>query len=183
MYNKLNIIRSMIVIILLYSVNAFIFELCCINSKSMVPTLFSGGLAVVKKLSYGFIKKRGTIIVVRYPFKASSYIKRILGLPGDKVIYNKHIKKIFINYKGIINSYIQKLKDQKSYIYSSLSIHNRLNIHIKKDICNINVWHLPSLNYFVIGDYLIRSYDSRFWGAFPGKLLIGKAIAIWEDFF
>ncbi|PHN16365.1 signal peptidase I [Candidatus Tremblaya phenacola] len=181
--DKLNIIKPIIVIMLLYSVDAFIVGLYCIKAMSMVPTLFSGDLAIVKKVSYGFINKRGSIIVVRYPFKASNYIKRLLGLPGDIVTYNKHIKKISINYIGIIN-YIQKLKDQKKNIlYSSLNIHSRKGILINKPKSNICCWCLPRFRYFVIGDYIVKSYDSRFWGTFPGKQVIGCVIAIWENFF
>ncbi len=97
-------------LILILILKLFIYEIYYIPSSSMMPTLCIGDLILVNKLSYNIknpfnnkilinIKepKYGDIIVFKYPNnKKINYIKRIIGLPNDKIIYNENSKKIKI---------------------------------------------------------------------------------------
>ena len=87
----------MAVIVLL--VRAFIFEPFRIPSDSMMPTLLDGDFIVVNKYAYGLrlpvvnkkfldtgTPQRGDVVVFRYPPHPSvNYIKRLVGLPGDRI--------------------------------------------------------------------------------------------------
>ena len=88
---------------------SFIFEPFRIPSSSMMPTLLIGDFILVNKYEYGlrlpvlynkFIDindpKRGDVVVFRYPENPKiPYIKRIIGLPGDKIAY--YNKTLYIN--------------------------------------------------------------------------------------
>jgi len=99
---------------IVFIIRSFIYEPFQIPSSSMMPTLLVGDFILVEKFSYGIknpisnktlifhkYPQRGDIIVFKHPIESSTnYIKRIIGLPGDKIeynIYNKKIK-ICVNY-------------------------------------------------------------------------------------
>ncbi|WP_343153927.1 signal peptidase I [Buchnera aphidicola (Mindarus keteleerifoliae)] len=97
----------------IFFVRSFLFEPFQIPSSSMVPTLFPGDFIIVKKFQYEikipFIKKffskkrfpeRGDIIVFKYPknFRLN-FIKRVVGLPGEKIFYDFFKKKVIIQNK------------------------------------------------------------------------------------
>lgn len=98
-------------------IRSFLYEPFQIPSVSMMPTLLSGDFILVKKFSYNlkdpimnktFLKintpKRGELAVFQYPKNPKiNFIKRIIGLPGDKIIYNfkKKTLSIYSNYSNI----------------------------------------------------------------------------------
>jgi signal peptidase I len=97
------------ILLLVFMVRGLVLEPFKIPSNSMMPTLLTGDFIVVSKLNYGisipilnkkiieFSKpKRGDVVVFRYPnyeqqkkYKGADFIKRIIGLPGDKVVYKE----------------------------------------------------------------------------------------------
>ncbi|QJC30791.1 signal peptidase I [Enterobacteriaceae endosymbiont of Macroplea appendiculata] len=99
-----------IIVILFFSVRFFIYEPCYIMSNSMLPNLLIGDTILVNKFIYGIhhplknklliqnkIPQRGDIIVFQYPKnKKIHFIKRIIGIPGDKIIYNEYSKQIML---------------------------------------------------------------------------------------
>ena len=94
------------VIALVFFLRSFLYEPFKIPSSSMVPTLLVGDLILVNKFTYGIRlpilnkkiinvsdPQRGDVMVFKYPKDTSvDYIKRVVGVPGDKIIYkNKHL--------------------------------------------------------------------------------------------
>jgi signal peptidase I len=92
------------VLLFVLVIRSFIFEPFRIPSGSMMPTLLQGDYIFVKKYSYGlrlpviekkFIEtgqpERGDVVVFRLPSEPNvNYIKRIIGLPGDEIVYSNH---------------------------------------------------------------------------------------------
>src|SRR3989442_14360711 len=97
------------VILIVFLLRSFLVEPFKIPSGSMVPTLVVGDFILVNKFAYGIRiplinkkvvnvgePKRGDVMVFRFPEDPSlDYIKRVIGVPGDKIVYEN--KKLLIN--------------------------------------------------------------------------------------
>ncbi len=111
-------------------VRSFLFEPFNIPSESMNPTLLTGDFIIVNKYAFGERlpilnteifdsgkPKRGDVAVFRYPYKPSiNYIKRVIGLPGDKIAYNNG--RLTINGQLISKVAQPELGDQISQHFS-----------------------------------------------------------------
>jgi signal peptidase I len=135
--------------------------------------------------------KHGDVMVFRFPGDPSqNFIKRVIGLPGDHVVYKD--KKLYIN--GVLME--QTPLDEYSYSEGRDSQGNDLQIASTRMQENLDgVEHsillsdgpdqmpkdiiVPEHQYFVMGDNRDRSNDSRFWGTVPEQNIVGKAFLIW----
>jgi signal peptidase I len=194
--------RSLFPVILAVLVlRSFLVEPFRITSGSMIPTLLVGDFILVNKFSYGVRlpvlntkildvgePARGDVIVFRYPKNPSiDYIKRVIGLPGDKVSY--YNKQLFINGEPA------KQQSQNTFIGTGSGVamsgaKNRLE-HLLGVDHNILIdesrgtmegeFNVPEGHYFVMGDNRDNSNDSRYWGFVPEENLVGKAFMIWMN--
>lgn len=132
----------------------FIARAYTVNGESMLPTFHHGERLLVDKLSYRFIEPaRGEIIVFKNPAnEKEQFIKRIIGVPGDKIEITQ----------GIV--YINDLPLQEDYTLAPARI-------------GFSPQVVPENTYFVLGDNRNNSEDSRFSrvGFLPRKLIIGRA--------
>ena len=190
---------------------SFIFEPFRIPSQSMMPNLWVGDFILVNKFSYGIRlpvlnwevidtgkPQNGDVAVFRYPVKPSiNFIKRIIGVPGDHVVYKN--KMLYINNKPIAQKYIgayqgdgSGVKMNGAYLKSENLLgveHDLLIVPGKPDLSHMyysdffRQGHIdmvvPEGHYFVMGDNRDESHDSRFWGLVPQDNLVGKAFMIW----
>lgn len=188
------------VLLLVLVIRSFVAEPFRIPSGSMIPTLLVGDFIVVTKYSYGlrlpvvhtrFLEvgepERGDVVVFRYPEDQSiDYIKRIVGVPGDSVIYRDD--RLFINgeevpadnserfdYTDIEGQKNTALKRRERLPGRDHDILNHPNFP-SIDATRLNI---PEGHYFVMGDNRNRSRDSRIWGLVPEENLVGKAQFIW----
>ena len=204
----------LVFIIFLLCFRSVVYEPFRIPSGSMLPTLKIGDFIVVNKMSYGFKipfsdfsygginsdpiylwksddVKRGDIIVFKFPKDPQvNYIKRVMGLPGEKLkIINK---KVYINGKPIGTKPTQAIKSEEfldsqysdnnfSY-FESLVEGKRFTYQVDKDNY-FKVDHeevtIPEGHYFVLGDNRDFSYDSRYWSFVPHRYIKGKATYTW----
>ena len=190
---------------------SFIFEPFRIPSQSMMPNLWVGDFILVNKFSYGVRlpvlnteiidsgkPKNGDVAVFRYPVNPSiNFIKRVIGIPGDHVVYRN--KLLYINGKPMIQkksgAYTGEGSGEKM-TGASLKSENLLGINhdillelnkpelshmYKPEFYNNGTIDLvvPEGQYFVMGDNRDGSHDSRFWGFVPETNLVGKAFMIW----
>jgi len=194
--------RSLFPVILAVLVlRSFIVEPFRIPSGSMMPTLIAGDFILVNKFSYGVRlpvvdtkiipvgkPERGDVLVFRYPKNPSiDYIKRVVGLPGDKIAY--YNKQLFINGEpavqtglGIYNGIGAGITMAGSKMFSENLAGVKHNILIDAQRGTLEgEFHVPEGRYFVMGDNRDNSNDSRYWGVVPEENLVGKAFMIWMN--
>lgn len=136
-----------------------LFEPFFVRGGSMEPTLHDWDYLIIDKLTYHFRNPtRGEIVVFHPPFdNRIYYIKRIVGLPGEKIILNKN--KITIFNKENPNGFTL----EENYSESSSDLETeKIEITLKTD------------EYFVLGDNREESYDSRKWGPIKKDRIIGR---------
>lgn len=183
------------VLIFVLVIRSFIFEPFRIPSGSMKPTLIVGDFIFVKKFSYGLRlpvtetkiietgqPERGDVIVFRLPSDPKiNYIKRVIGLPGDEVTYER--QRITINGVAMDLSANGEVFDRAPIYVEDLDgrVHQTL-IHDPGRSKQDGVYVVPEGQYFVMGDNRDRSKDSRYIGAIPEKYLVGEAVRVWMHF-
>jgi signal peptidase I len=190
------------VILVVFLIRSFVVEPFKIPSGSMMPTLLAGDFILVNKFAYGlrvpilnntFVEiddpQRGDVIVFHYPPDPSiDYIKRVVGVPGDKIAYRD--KQLYVNGKKLDVEFV----DDYQYVGSGLNMvyakrykeelgGKTHDILIEDDTIVIDAEvEVPQGRYFVMGDNRDNSRDSRVWGFVPENNLVGKAFFIWWNF-
>jgi len=142
-------------------IRVFIAQPFLVRGASMEPTFRNGDYLLVDELTYRLRSPaRGEVIVFRDPFDADSfYIKRVIGLPGEKVVVKGGR---IVVYKGG-----KKVELHEDYIRSSLA-------GADEEIT------LGGNEYFVVGDNRGFSFDSRDWGPLDGDNIVGLArLRLW----
>ena len=190
------------VILAVFMIRSFLVEPFKIPSGSMMPTLLVGDFILVNKHTYGlrvpilnntFFEmnhpQRGEVMVFRYPQDPSmDYIKRVVGLPGDRIEYrDKHL---------VINGQPLEVGLNGDYEYVAPGL-NRIAAKLYKETLGAHKHDIllvddapvidgevivPPGHYFVMGDNRDNSNDSRFWGFVPENNIVGKAFMIWWNF-
>lgn len=181
------------VLALVLVLRSFIAEPFQIPSESMVPTLETGDFIVVNKFSYGIrlpvvgtkvfdvdMPSNGDVMVFIPPHKGDYFIKRVVGIPGDTVVYRD--KQLFINGEAQPLEFVAALpagRPQYQVFKETLGGTEHL---IHRDLHRGDAdgqWVVPEGKYFVMGDNRDQSSDSRFWGLVSEDKIVGKAFAIW----
>ncbi|KPK07040.1 MAG: signal peptidase [Betaproteobacteria bacterium SG8_39] len=202
------------VILAVFVLRSFVVEPFKIPSGSMMPTLLIGDFILVNKFTYGIrlpvinrkvieinAPQRGDVMVFRYPPDPSlDYIKRVIGLPGDRIEYRE--KRLYINGREVpvrqMDDYLSRERMQYSQRFvehldgveheilidgeaPSAPPYARAFPHAAN--CNYNsgvmACVVPPGHYFMMGDNRDNSSDSRVWGFVPDKNIVGKAFFIW----
>ena len=142
-----------IVIIAVLLFKCFVVSPIRVNGVSMYPTLHNKDIMLLDKISYRFKKiERFDIVVIKY--EDDYLIKRVIGLPGEKIEYRNN--KLYVNGKEVEENFS------------------------KEDIENFNISELgsnevPIDSYFVVGDNRKNSKDSRMIGFIRKEEIIGKS--------
>lgn len=184
------------VFITVFLLRSFLIEPFRIPSGSLEPTLLVGDFLAVNKFAYGIrlpiIEKKiipianpktGEIAIFRWPPDPSyDYIKRVIGVPGDKISY--HNKILTINGKEMKQTFKEYTVDPSSgnavARYSEDLNGVVHDIFKRTDVPDVNFdIVVPKDHYFMLGDNRDDSADSRFWGFVPDENLRGKAMVTW----
>jgi signal peptidase I len=133
----------------------FLYQPVKVEGTSMLPELRDQERIFVNKFVYRIEEiNRGDIVVFWYPRDPSkSYIKRIIGMPGDTV----------------------EIKDGSVYINEQLLTEPYVDPQFIDDRSNPAIFVEPG-HYFVLGDHRNQSNDSRIWGLVPSRYIYGKAV-------
>ena len=181
---------------------SFVAEPFRIPSSSMMPSLLVGDFILVNKFAYGlrlpvinrkFIEvghpERGDVVVFRPPHHPDQdWIKRVIGLPGDRVAYfdnQVHVNGVPVGYESLgtyqgIDSGIEMTGAEELVEQLPGRPHRVLE---RSSLPFLDPgqgeWVVPAGHYFVMGDNRDNSEDSRYWGFLPEQNLRGKAFLIW----
>lgn len=125
----------------------FIISFQPIAGNSMIPTLEEGNVVIVSKLSYHFASvKRNDIVYVRVNGK--SYVKRVIGLPGEDIKYLKNI--LYINDQPFTEEFLAEGIETSGFTMEDIC---------KEDECPDG--KIPEDKYLILGDNRPESEDSR----------------------
>ncbi|MBF0124391.1 MAG: signal peptidase I [Magnetococcales bacterium] len=181
------------------AVRTFLIEPFKIPSGSMIPTLLVGDYLFVNKMAYGhrapFIRsrlfmgegpRRGDVVVFEYPRDpGKDYIKRVIGLPGDRILYEGHrlyINNVPVNYQAKESYSYQNERNQRvdAELYLERLANSEYSVLWQRDgLSSMRTSEVvPEGHYFVMGDNRDNSNDSRFWGFVPDYRLVGKAVVL-----
>lgn len=184
------------VFFLVLLVRSFVIEPFRIPSGSLEPTLLVGDFLAVNKFAYGFRlpvwekkiisvanPKSGEIAVFRWPPNPDyDYIKRVIGVPGDKVSY--HNKILTINGQEMRQTFVEYTTDESSgravAKYRENLSGTEHDIFVRKDVPAVDFdVEVPEGQYFMMGDNRDDSADSRYWGFVSDNYLRGRALLVW----
>lgn len=151
------LVETVLLTLVIFFMIRFAVENYRIEGYSMEPNFHDGQFLLVNKIQYLLAPpQRGDVIIFRYPLNPKkNFIKRVIGLPGEKV--EIRAGKVFVNGERINEEYPFNFAD---YDYGPITV--------------------GADEYFVLGDNRPESSDSHSWGLLPTKDLIGKAwVSYW----
>lgn len=193
---------------------SFLVEPYRLPSTSMEPSIKRGDFVVVQKWGYGHYEtlginlfrkpiraplKRGDVVVFDYPFDtAQTYIKRLVGMPGDTVSYknklltingdavkqsaagesisNLQAFKLFEERLGEQTYRVSIAPDSPAFVSTSMVMNFPHADACQYDAIGVSC-KVPAGNYFVLGDNRDQSADSRVWGFVPAMNIVGRVIS------
>jgi signal peptidase I len=138
----------------------FIYQPVKVEGTSMMPALTDQERIFINKFTYRFgigTIERGDMVVFWFPLdKSKSYIKRVIGIPGDTVEIDEG--QVIVNGKPLLENYVpESYRDRQSLAPSKV----------------------PADQYFVLGDHRSSSNDSRAWGTVHRDYIYGKAVFVY----
>jgi len=138
----------------------FIYQPVKVEGTSMMPALVNDERIFINKFTYRFGSgkiERGDMVVFFFPLdRSKSYIKRVIGLPGDTVQIDHGT--VWVNGELLDEPYVPDMfRDRQSM--AALTV--------------------PADNYFVLGDHRSSSNDSRAWGTVGRRDIYGKAVFVY----
>jgi len=138
----------------------FLYQPVKVEGISMMPSLVDQERIFINKFIYRFGLgeiQRGAMVVFWFPGDPSkSYIKRVIGLPGDEVEIREG--QVFVNDEALAEHYVPE-----EY----------------RDLQSRPPMIVPADHYYVLGDHRTSSNDSRNWGPVPRDQIYGKAVFVY----
>ena len=157
LWSFFEIVETLVIaVVIVFLVRNFVAQPFLVSGSSMESNFYDGNYLLVDELTYRFREpNRGEVIVFRYPAdKRSFYIKRIIGLPGERVVVKNGEVLVYEDGEERIlsESYLLGAKTRGSFDTT-----------------------LGPAQYFVMGDNRNFSFDSRSWGPLEEDDIIGLA--------
>jgi len=157
-------------LLLAFGVRSFLIQPFRVQMGSMTPTILNDDLILVNKLSFATAGPRRGDIVVFHPPKTSSnseeYIKRVIGLPGEWIDYDRDTKTVYVN--GVPFAEEDKFPDTD---YTQEISPPPSEGHKRGEL-------LEDDHYYVLGDNRDSSKDSRYFGSITEDSIVGEAFLV-----
>ncbi|MFP5518679.1 MAG: signal peptidase I [Bdellovibrionia bacterium] len=168
-------------------VRTFLITAYKIPTGSMRPTLLPGDFIFVNRLAYSFGSnlERGDLVALSgIQSSPVSYIKRVIGLPGDRIEIKGNI--LYLNDEAAIYTEVSDEESQnpnpnvfKAYEEKFEFGSHRILISKESGLGDFGPVVVPPGELFLMGDNRDTSEDSRFWGTIPQNLVFGRVSVIW----
>ncbi|NKE05683.1 MULTISPECIES: signal peptidase I [Mesobacillus] len=144
-------------------IRIFFFSNYVVEGESMLPTLEDGNKVVVNKLGYEAENLERFDVIVFHANKEEDFVKRVIGMPGDKVEYREDM--LFINGKKVKEPFLKQYREQSpvGYLTGDFTL---------QDLTGVE--RVPEGKLFVLGDNRLGSWDSRQFGFISEKQVVGK---------
>ena len=172
---------------------SFLFEPFQIPTGSMIPTLHVGDFILVNKFNYGIRlpvigtkifevdePKNGDVMVFIPPHQDDYFIKRVIGIPGDRVRYQD--KTLYINGEKQVQTFVAQIPPVNprflQYTEKLGDVEHLIQRNPYRET-RVEEWVIPEGHYFMMGDNRDQSSDSRYWGLASEDNIVGQAVAVW----
>ncbi|RFU71266.1 signal peptidase I [Peribacillus saganii] len=157
--------KALVIAILLAAViRYFLFAPIVVDGESMMPTLHDQDRMIVNKIGYNLGKPKRFDIIVFHAPENKDYIKRIIGLPGDRIEYKDDT--LYVNGKAYEEPYLDKYKQE--------FFDGPLTQPFKLEDTAVGSETVPEGHLFVMGDNRRYSKDSRHIGAVSMEKVLGE---------
>lgn len=170
-----------------------------VPTGSMKPTILEGDRIFINKVAYDLKfpfttfrlaewddPERGDVVVLRSPEDDKRLVKRVVGLPGDEILFRNG--RLFINrepvdYDPLAASIVQQIDptDQPSFLFAQENLtgrHHPVMITLGTPSLPFGPYVVPETQYFVMGDNRNNSRDSRWFGPVDREDILGQATAV-----
>lgn len=188
------------ILLVVFLLRSFLFEPFQIPSGSMIPTLEVGDFIVVNKFTYGIRlpilgtkivplgePERGDVMVFIPPHDHRYFIKRVVGLPGDHILFvnnrlyinGDEVPQTFLDQVGSVNTPDGLVTLEVREAQTGSAHHHIYTMAPAGTYGVLFETRVSPGHYFMIGDNRDNSLDSREWGEVPEENIVGRAVAIW----
>ncbi|SDH54421.1 type I signal peptidase. Serine peptidase. MEROPS family S26A [Alteribacillus persepolensis] len=154
-----------VVLLIVFIVRTFFFANYMVHGESMMPTIENGERLIINKIGYEFSEPDRFDLVVFHANEESDYIKRVIGLPGDRIEYRDDT--LYINGEPYEEKYLTPMKNQMRTGQDFTNDFTLEEITGKQQV--------PEGKVFVLGDNRQNSMDSRQLGFIDMDEIVGKA--------
>lgn len=181
------------VVMSIFAFRSFFYEPFTVPSASMNPTLEAGDRIVVSKLGFGHYgslgftllspgvrdpqrMRRGEVYVFLHPELQVPYVKRLLGLPGDQLLFAGQA--VWVNGQALAMQPASADDQQRLSSETAGSVTYQIR-HLNQPVTPVTgAFRVPEGQYFFVGDNRDDSSDSRHWGPVNADSIIGEVVLV-----
>lgn len=194
-------IRPLLLLALvLLSLRSSLADWSDVPTGSMKPTILEGDRVFVNKLAYDLKvpfttwhlaewsnPQRGDIVVFFSPYDGKRLVKRVVGLPGERIELRNNVVILngsAVEYKPIAEELLRDVAaaDRENHLFASEQLPGQVHavaafpqVPARRDF---GPYHVPEGHYFMMGDNRDDSFDSRYYGPVERKRIVGRATAV-----
>lgn len=167
-----------IAVVLVFFIRQFLFSPFIVDGPSMQPNFETGERLIVNKMLYTFREPRfGEVVVFDVPEQHRKFIKRVIGVPGDKIRLEGD--ELYINDKLVEEPYIKKAIEAA---HAAGSMYNDYGLKYNFPNDSVQETIVPEGTIFALGDNRGNSTDSRMIGFVKKEEIVGRADIIFWPF-
>ena len=171
------ILPALLIFAAIFCLERYLLEVVQVSGPSMDPNLYSGQQVVAfkhHKIEHGDVVIFSAAQVDPKATLGTMYVKRIIGLPGDKI--ESREDGIYVNDRLINQNYLKANQEEATGVWTLNSLAKAKNWRNRQ-----NYQVVPQNKYFVLGDNRMVSNDSRNFGFVPTQSIVGKVkVPFWS---